>query len=377
MLGLELSAETPVGELSVAQKQLVEIAKAVSNRVRILVLDEPTAAITDRETRLLFDIIRDLKRRGMGIVYISHRLPELFEIADRCTVMRDGAFVGEVGMNEANEANLIRMMAGREIVAGKSRRRTAVRPETVLEVKDLGYRDKLRGINLTLRKGEILGIAGLVGSGRTELARCIVGDCRIGKGEVVFQGRPLAGVVSESVERGIAYLGEDRRDTGLVLCHSVAENIALPNLRRFGRGILNRRRILEACRGYIGRLRIRPDDPRAAARSLSGGNQQKVVIAKWLCFKAHVYIFDEPTRGIDVGAREDIYRIMENMAVEGASILMISSDLAELMKMSDRIAIMNRGRLVAILENDDRLTREEILAHAVTDREREPAGENE
>ena len=375
MLGMELPPETLVCELSVAQKQLVEIAKAISNHVRILVLDEPTAAITDKETRLLFAIIRDLKRRGLGIVYISHRLPELFEIADRCTVMRDGAFVGEVDMKDVDEGRLTRMMVGRDIDAGKSRRRSTSRAEPVLEVRNLGYRDKLRDINLTLRQGEILGLAGLVGAGRTELARCLIGDCRPGTGEVVFQGRRLAGGVPESVERGIAYLGEDRKDAGLALDHAVADNIALPSLGKFGRGILNHRRMLEACRGYIRDLHIRPNDHRAAARNLSGGNQQKVVIAKWLCFQAKVYIFDEPTRGIDVGARDDIYRIMERLVDEGASILLISSDMAELMKMSDRIAVMNRGRIVAVLENDDRLTREAILSHAVLDREKEPAKE--
>ena len=365
MIGLNVPPETLIADLSVAQKQLVEIAKAISNDVRVLVLDEPTAAITDKETRMLFDKINDLKSRGMGIVYISHRLQELFEIGDRCTVMRDGRFVDEVCLDAVTEGDLTRMMVGREVKLVKSRRlkRTDSRP--VLEVRGLCCRNRLHDIDLTLEKGEILGVSGLVGAGRSELARCIIGDFKRVSGSVKYNGEELVGGIHDSIAKGVVYLSEDRKDAGLVLVHSVADNIALPNLRQFGKVFLRKRSMVETCRRYVKDLRIRPADHRAEVKNLSGGNQQKVVIAKWLCSRASVYIFDEPTRGIDVGARDEIYGIMERLVAEGASIIMISSDMVELMKMCDRIAVMREGRIATVLDNDDGLTQETLLSHAL------------
>ncbi len=366
MIGLNLPPETLVADLSVAQKQLVEIAKAISNDVKVLVLDEPTAAITDKETRMLFDKINDLKARSIGIIYISHRMQELFEIGDRCTVMRDGEFVAEVGLDEVSEADLTRMMVGREVKLVKSQRLKRLNPEPVLEVRGLCWRQRLHHIDLTLEKGEILGISGLVGAGRSELARCIIGDFKKTSGSVLYRGEELDGGVHDAIRKGVVYLSEDRKDAGLVLMHSVADNIALPNLGQFGRIFLRRSAMMDACKRYIQSLRIKPGDHRAEAKNLSGGNQQKVVIAKWLCSKADVYIFDEPTRGIDVGARDEIYGIMEELVKNGASIIMISSDMVELMKMCDRIAVMCEGRISVVLDNDDALTQETLLSHALT-----------
>ncbi len=366
MIGLNVPAETLIADLSVAQKQLVEIAKAISNDVKVLVLDEPTAAITDKETRMLFDKINDLKSRGIGIVYISHRMQELFEIGDRCTVMRDGEFVAEVGLDEVTEGDLTRMMVGREVKLVKSQRMKRENPQPVLEVRGLCYRNRLHNIDLTLEKGEILGISGLVGAGRSELARCIIGDFKRSSGSVLYNGEELTGGVHETIKKGVVYLSEDRKDAGLVLMHSVADNIALPNLGQFGKVFLRKRNITETCRRYVRDLRIKPGDHRAEAKNLSGGNQQKVVIAKWLCSRASIYIFDEPTRGIDVGARDEIYGIMEQLVAEGASIVMISSDMVELMKMCDRIAVMREGRISTVLENDDNLTQETLLSYALS-----------
>lgn len=284
MIGINVPPETLIAKLSIAQKQLVEIAKSISNDVKILILDEPTAAITDKETRLLFAKINELKAQGIGIVYISHCMQELFEIGDRCTVMRDGQFVAEVSLNEVSECDLTRMMVDREISLAKTERPKHPK-EPILEVRDLCYRNQLHNVNLIVEKGEIHGIFGLVGAGRSELARCIIGDLKKSSGLVLYHGKELVGAVHETIRRGIVYLSEDRKDAGLVLMHSIADNIALPNLKQFGGIFLNRGKIVDVSKIYIKDLHIKPGDHRAEAKNLSGGNQQKVVIAKWLCSK--------------------------------------------------------------------------------------------
>lgn len=368
MLGMNVDPRTKISQLSVAQKQLVEIAKAISSNVRVLVLDEPTAAITENETKMLFEIIRGLTAKGIGIIYISHRMCELFEIGDRCTVMRDGEYVGTVDLAETDEATLTRMMVGRDVSFDRLPAHDI--GETVLEVHGLCYRNQLKDIHLELRKGEILGISGLIGAGRTELAKCVIGAYNAECGEVLYHGKPVARSIPETIRQGIVYLSEDRKDEGLILAHTVQDNIALPNLKLFGKLLLRQQDICETAKQSIDKLRIRTHSRLNAVQNLSGGNQQKVVIAKWLKTEAGVYIFDEPTRGIDVGARDEIYNIMLELVKGGASIMMISSDMTEIMKMCDRIAVMREGRIEHIYDNDESLTQEKILACALHGGER-------
>lgn len=365
MIGLEADPATLICQLSVAQKQMVEIAKAISNEVKILVLDEPTASITDKETERLFEIIRELKSKGIGIIYISHRMSELFEIGDRCTVLRDGEYVATVNLSETTEAELTKMMVGREVSFAKIKNEYIQPDTTVLEIKDLCYRDLLKNINISLRKGEILGFSGLVGAGRTELAKCIIGAYKPTSGKVLMGGEELKSDINESIEKGLVYLSEDRKDEGLVLIHSVMENICLPNLKQFGKLLLNKKTMVKTSNDSINNLRIKTPSCLAEAKNLSGGNQQKVVIAKWLNSNASIYIFDEPTRGIDVGARDEIYNIMHELVKNGSSIILISSDLVEILKMSDRVAVMRDGEIAAVLENNENLTQETILTYAI------------
>lgn len=366
LIGLNISPETIVSELSVAQKQMVEIAKAISTDVKILVLDEPTAAITDTETEKLFEIIRNLKAKGVGIIYISHRMSELIEIGDRCTIMRDGEYVSTVELKETNCDELTRLMVGRNVCFEKMNNEYINKNQVVLDVKNLNYKDFLKNINFELNKGEILGVAGLVGAGRTELAKCIIGAYKTDGAKIKIHNKLLKGnSVPETIANKIVYLSEDRKDEGLVLMHSLTDNVALPNLHKFKKLFLQDKSIVKATKEYINKLRIKTSSCMAEVKTLSGGNQQKVVIAKWLCLDADIYIFDEPTRGIDVGARDEIYQIMYELIKNGASIIMISSDLCEVMKMCDRVAVMKEGEISTILDNDEKLTQEKILSYAL------------
>lgn len=360
-IGLNVNPKTLISRISVAKKQLVEIAKAISNDVKLLVLDEPTAAITDKETEMLFEIIRELKSQGIGIIYISHRMSELFEIGDVCTVMRDGEYVGTVNIKDTTEDELTQMMVGRKVSFDKIENNNIDMDDVVLSVKNLGYKDLVKNVSFDLHRGEILGFAGLVGAGRTETAKTIIGDYKKDSGTVLYKGKEIGSNLSENIKNGIVYLSEDRKDEGLILMHSVAENIALPNLDKLCRPFLNRRKERKTAREYVDSLKIKTFSELTDAKNLSGGNQQKVVIAKWLYSDADVYIFDEPTRGIDVGARDEIYNIMYELIKKKASIIMISSDLVEVLKMSDRVAVMGGGELRAILDNDGELTQQDIL----------------
>lgn len=363
MVGLDINPKTLMNNLSIAQKQMVEIAKALSNKVKVLVLDEPTATLTDTETKQLFNIIYDLKKQGIGIIYISHRMSELFEIGDRCTVLRDGECVDTVELRETNEEELTKMMVGRKISFKKENNDYIQKDIIVLEAKHIHYKDMIKDVSIDLKKGEILGIAGLVGAGRTELAKCIIGAYTKTGGEVLLYGRQLKGSVANSIKKGLVYLSEDRKDEGLVLIHSVRDNIALPNLKKFGKLFLNKKEINNCCNECIETLKIKTASNCCEAKNLSGGNQQKVVIGKWIKSDASVYIFDEPTRGIDVGAREEIYKIMRELLSKGASIIMISSDLVEVLKMCDRVVVMKEGQVSSVLNNDGNLTQETVLSY--------------
>lgn len=367
MIGLKEDPRTLVGNLSVAQKQMVEIAKAISTNVKLLVLDEPTAAITDKETEMLFKIVRELKEKGIGIIYISHRMNELFEIGDRCTVMRDGEYVTTVELENTSIEELTKLMVGRDVSFERVENPYVQEDKTILEVKNVSYKNVVKDVSLELKKGEILGMAGLVGAGRTELAKCIIGALRKSNGSCYLEGKKLKdNDIKSTIDAGVVYLSEDRKDEGLVLMHSLIDNVALPNLNKFGKFILDNNKIACTAKEYNDKTNVKAASQTIPAQCLSGGNQQKVVIAKWLLSDAKVYIFDEPTRGIDVGARDEIYNLMSELVKNGASILMISSDLVEIQKMCNRVIVLKDGEVTANLKNDENLSQDDILSYALT-----------
>ena len=364
-LGLDFNPNTLVAELSIAQQQMVEIAKALSVKSDILVMDEPTASLTDKETAVLFETIRGLKAAGKGIIYISHRMSELFEITDRVTIMRDGQYVGTVNTRETTRDKLIAMMVGRELT------QLYVRDEpkpgkVVLEVKDLVDAPMVNGVSFSLREGEIVGMSGLVGAGRSETAHCIFGISEAKGGEILIDGKPVKiHNVREAMQNGIAMVPEDRKAEGLVLINSVGYNLTLTVLHEIfkGKPLGDAKHEREQIDRYIKELAIKTPSPEQLAENLSGGNQQKIVIAKWLATEPKVLILDEPTRGVDVGARAEIYGFMNALAQRGVAILMISSDLPEILNMSDRVLVMYQGRVMANLAKQE-LSQELIMHYA-------------
>ncbi len=346
-LGIKIDPKSTINTLGIAQQQMVEVAKALSLNANILIMDEPTSALSENEIKELFTTIRRLKEKGVSIIYISHRLEELFEIGDRVTVLRDGHYVSTHLISEVTEAELIRMMVNRELKE-QYPRQAVTRGEEILHVEDICTHKRLKNISFCLYKGEILGIAGLLGSGRTELARAIFGADRIDSGKIYVEGKAQK-ITSprKAINLKIGYLTEDRKKQGLVLNLSLKENVCLPSVERFSRfGIVESKKEREAAKKYINELRIKTPGPDQKVMYLSGGNQQKVVMSKWLCSKADILIFDEPTRGIDVGSKVEIYQLMNTLTAEGAAILMISSDLPEILGMSDRILVMHEGKIV-------------------------------
>jgi ribose transport system ATP-binding protein len=364
-LGVAIDANAIVSRLSVAQQQMVEVAKALSLEARMLIMDEPTSALTGQEIRELFATIGRLKARGVGIVYISHRMEELFAIGDRVTVLRDGRHVGTRRITETTMAELVRMMVGRDLKEQFPKQRAELRSEA-LRVEGLRRRGVLDGVSFSLRRGEVVGLAGLMGSGRTELARAIFGADALDDGKIFVRGTeqkipsPRA-----AIDLGMGFLTEDRKAQGLVLGLSVQENICLPSVSRFSRfGFMRPAAEAEATRQRIAALRIRTPTPHQRVMNLSGGNQQKVVLAKWLTTEADILIFDEPTRGIDVGAKVEIYQLINQLAARGAAILMISSELPEVLGMSDRVLVMHAGRIAGEFAAGE-ATQEKILAAAL------------
>ncbi len=345
-LGVNIDPRRLVKELSIAEQQMVEIAKAISLDARILIMDEPTSALTEREITELFTRIRKLKADGVSIIYISHRMEELFEIGDRVTVLRDGAVVGTRNIADVTKPELIRMMVNRELTQ-QFPKVAAARGKEVLRIEELNRSDELMNISFSLYEGEVLGIAGLLGSGRTELARAIFGLDKPDSGSIHVKGK-LQTITSprQAINLGFGFLTEDRKTQGLVLPLSVQENICLPSIERFSQlGIVSERQETEAAAQYQKDLRIKTPSLGQRVVNLSGGNQQKVVLSKWLCSHADILIFDEPTRGIDVGSKAETYQLMNQLAASGAAILMISSDLPEVLGMSDRILVMHQGRI--------------------------------
>jgi len=345
-IGVQVDTRLPVMNLGVAQQQMVEIAKALSLNARILVLDEPTSALTVREIEQLFDTIRRLKNQGVGIIYISHRLEEAEIIGDRLTVLRDGQHIGTRHIAEVTVDEIVKMMVGREIKEMFPRHYREP-GEVALRVKDLCTSDKLRNVSLEVRYGEIVGLAGLVGSGRTETARAIFGLDPHTEGVIEIMGKEIRDITpSTAVEMGLGLLPEDRKRDGLFLILPVKNNIVMASLRKlFPNGFLNLRKEHQVAKEYVERLRVQPPSLERPVRYFSGGNQQKIVIGKWLATNPKILIFDEPTRGIDVGAKAEVHALMDRLANEGNAILMISSELPEIMGMSDRIYVMHEGTI--------------------------------
>ncbi|TPE51012.1 sugar ABC transporter ATP-binding protein [Amaricoccus solimangrovi] len=359
---LGIDPRAPVAGLSIALQQMVEIAKALSFRSRVLIMDEPTAALNDAEIAELFTIVRRLRAEGVGIIYISHKMDEIKRVADRVTVMRDGATVGTVEAADTPISRIISMMVGRELTEEKAAIPDLAAAPAALEVSHLSRGADLRDIGFTLRKGEILGFAGLMGAGRTELARAIFGAEPADTGEIRVHGRPVTiRTPRDAVRAGIGYLSEDRKQYGLALGLDVRANIAMASLPRYADriGRIDEGALARVARDYIRTLGIRTPDDTREVRLLSGGNQQKVVIAKWLLRDCDILIFDEPTRGIDVGAKAEIYRLLNELAGLGKAIIVISSELPEVLRLAHRIAVMCEGRLTGILPGG--ASQEEIM----------------
>lgn len=352
-IGIKIDPKTKLGRLTVGKQQMVEIAKAVSRDCKLLILDEPTAALTQTEIEDLFRIMGDLKAKGIGMVYISHRMDEISRISDRITVMRDGEYVGTVDTVSVTKDDIINMMIGRVVYEDpKTHSEVPEDAETVLEVKNLSSGNLFKDVSFKLRKGEILGFSGLMGAGRTEVARAIFGaDPRDG-GEIFVNGKRVnIKTPEDAVKLGIGYLSEDRKRYGLLLDKSVAENTALASIDKYTKGgIINDRQIKAEAREENAKLRTKTPSMEQLLKNLSGGNQQKVIIARWLIKNSDILIFDEPTRGIDVGAKSEIYTLMNQLAKQGKSIIMISSELVEILRMSDRILVMCEGKKTGELD---------------------------
>ncbi|MGG1611691.1 sugar ABC transporter ATP-binding protein [Paenibacillus phoenicis] len=360
-LGLMIPPEAIVGELSVGQQQMVEIAKALSMNTEILVLDEPTAALTNREIEGLFQVIASLKRQGVGMIYISHRMEEIFQICDRITVMRDGRYVGTEKVAETNMDQIVKMMVGREIKDRFPKAHIDFGEEK-LRVENLSQKGVLHDISFSVRAGEIVGIAGLMGAGRTELAKALFGVSPIDGGTIAINGKKVQiRKPSDAIRAGLALVTEDRKDEGLLLAMSVRDNLSMTNLTAVSNGgFLSEAKERELADTLIQRLRIKTSSGAQAVGSLSGGNQQKVVIGKWLATNPQVLILDEPTRGVDIGAKKEIYDLMNKLAAEGVAIVMISSELPEILGMSDRILVMHEGKLTGHFTREE-ATQEKIM----------------
>jgi len=362
-MNLKMDTRMPVHQMTIAKQQMVEIAKALSYKSHILVMDEPTAALNDAEIADLFTIIRKLRSEGAGIIYISHKMDELKQIADRVTIMRDGETVGTVAAADTPIADIIQMMVGRALSDSALDLPAFDETDIALDVKGLSRASEIRDVSFTVRKGEILGFAGLMGAGRTEVARAIFGADPIDSGSVSVHGKELdIKCPTDAVAAGIGYLSEDRKHFGLATSMDVRANIAMTDLTQFTSrfGVLDESAMQTTAQHYIERLGIRTPSDQQEVRLLSGGNQQKVVIAKWLLKDCDVLIFDEPTRGIDVGAKAEIYKLLIDLAGQGRAIIVISSELPEVLRISHRIAVMCEGRLTGILDRQE-ATQETIM----------------
>jgi ribose transport system ATP-binding protein len=365
-LGLPLEPTDLIGNLTVARQQMVEIARALSFNARVLVMDEPTAALNEVEVNTLFGLIRRFVTPQTGVIYISHRMHELAQITDRITVLRDGRYVDTLDTASSTVPQVISLMVGRTITSEQRPRAAVVHAEPVLSVRGLHTKALLRDVSFEVRRGEILGFAGLMGAGRTELARALVGADRKDGGTVTVHGREVAiHNPADAARAGIGYLSEDRKRYGVLLGRNVRDNVVLASMPRYTSrlGLVADRMIGRTAVDYVAKLRIRTPSTGQLVQHLSGGNQQKTVIAKWLVRDCDVLIFDEPTRGIDVGAKDEIYALLDELAAAGKAIVMISSELPEILRMSHRIAVMCQGRITAVIDSTD-ATQEKIMDYA-------------
>jgi len=352
-IGFDIDPHRPVHTLGVAQQQMVEIAKALSQDARILVMDEPTAALSDRETELLFAMIARLKAQGVAIIYISHRLAEVFALGDRITILRDGRKVASLLPSQTDADGLVKLMVGRTV--DHTYARDFLSPGApVLQVRGLAADNGIADINIDVRAGEIVGLCGLVGSGRTEVARAIFGADRVTAGDIRLFGEPFRGLPEESARRGLAMIPENRKQQGLALGRSVRDNMVLAALPKlFPNGLFSPGRTRQVAQAMVERLRVATPSLNRAVGVLSGGNQQKVVVGKWLAADSRFFIFDEPTRGIDVGAKAEIFALLDRLVHEGAGILMISSEQTEIVHVCDRAYVMRDGRIAGELARPD------------------------
>jgi ribose transport system ATP-binding protein len=365
-LGLKVAPDTPLSKLSIAQQQLVEIAKALSLNARLLIMDEPTSSLTLTETDRLLALVKELKAQGVAVIYISHRLSEVEEISDRAVVLRDGANAGSLAREEITHDGMVKMMVGRNL-DNFYRQPTGAISSGFLSVERLRTsRYPQHTVSFSVGKGEILGIAGLVGSGRTEVAETIFGVDRASESQITLDSRPLrVRSPRDAIRHGIYLIPEDRRHAGLITDMMIRENVTLPALGRYASaGLISHEREHTAATEVCKKLNVKTPSVEVAAGNLSGGNQQKVVLAKWLSLNPKVLIFDEPTRGVDVGAKAEIYDLMRQLAEAGVAVLMISSDMEEILNVSDRIAVMHEGKLTGILERDE-CTEENVMRLAV------------
>lgn len=363
-LQMSVNPATPLGMVSIAEKQMVAIARAISLDAKILIFDEPTSSLTLNETENLFNAIDKLKKRNIGIIYISHRLEEVFRICNRLTVMRDGVVVGNREVSEVDTDTIIRMMVGRDLGSMYSRTKHKI-GEPILEVKGLSVKGVFSDIDLVVRSGEIVGVAGLVGAGRTELARAICGDLPISSGQVLISGtEKKIKNPSDAIRAGIGLVPEDRKDEGLVLELPITNNISMTILKLLSRmGLVDSRKEREIAAQNVKQLAVKTPSIKQPVQFLSGGNQQRVVIGKWLATNPKLLIVDEPTRGIDVGAKSEIYALLSELTSQGVGILMISSELPEILAMSDRIIVIHQGKVKAELVAE-KTSEEEIMHYA-------------
>ncbi len=361
LLGITIDPGTIVRNIGVAYQQIVEIAKAISNDVNILIMDEPTAPLTTLEVNILKDLIKKLRDSGITIIYISHRMSENFELADRITVLRDGAFVSTVDADTTSRSDLISMMVGRDVGISYPQHKVAVTREPLLEVKGLYSQKYIKDISFTLHQGEILGFGGLVGAGRTELAMALFGAAPIEQGEVFLSGRNInIRSTADAIKNGIALVPEDRKRHGILGHLSVRDNVSFSSMSNISRfSLVNRKKQIGIAEGFRKALSIKTPSVEKESRQLSGGNQQKVVLAKWLATNSNILIFDEPTRGIDIGAKQEIHQLIVELADNGKGIILISSEMPELLGMSDRILVMRDGSIVGYF------SREEVTPEAV------------
>lgn len=372
LIGVKINAQTKIKNLSIAEKQMVEIAKAISNNAKVIIMDEPTSALTDSEVTMLFKIIKDLKLKGVAIIYISHKMDEIYEITDRITVLRDGKYIATKNTNELDKNALIALMVGREIENIQAAFRFSekenfkVEKETILSIKNFSKKGKYKDINFEVHAGEVLGIAGLMGAGRTEIARAIFGLDKYDSGEIILKGNKVEIKSPEdAIRNGIGYVSEDRKELGFIPAMSIKENISLSSLGNFAKAwFVNSTDEHEAATQLSNNLKIKSTSINQKVMTLSGGNQQKVVIGKVLLTSPSLVILDEPTRGIDIGAKFEIYKLINQLTDRGIAVIMISSELPEILGMSDRIMVLSKGKQTALLSKQE-ATQEKIMQYAV------------